>query len=90
MATRVDTFPMAFVLVPDGQVTQRMLNLSTSTSKDAAPLLEGKRLLETWVPINTVFLDFPLLTPDEARALVADANDGEVDAPWWRRLLGLD
>lgn len=89
MTTRVDTFDMAFVLIPDGQVTQRIINLSTSTTKDEAPLIEGKRLLEIWTPVPDTLLDFPLLTPEEARAMVADANDGNIDAPWWRRLLGL-
>lgn len=79
---------MAFVLVPDASVTRRMLSLSTSREKDEAPLLPGgERLLEIWTPIVDIFLDYPLLTPQEALDAVADAaDDGVVDLPWWKKL----
>lgn len=90
MTTRVDEFSMAFVLIPDADVTQTHVNLSTSRIKTEAPLLEGKRLLEVWTPIDVIFLPFTLLTPQEAREAVADAaDDGEVQAPWWRTIFGI-
>lgn len=80
---------MAFVLIPDGNVTQTHVSLSTSRVKSEAPLLEGKRLLEIWTPVDEIFFPFTLLTPEEAREAVADAaDDGEVQAPWWRTIFG--
>lgn len=91
MTTRVDNFPMAFVLIPDGSVTRRMLSLSTSREKSEAPLLPGgERLLEIWTPVDPLFLDYPLLTPQEAQDAIIDAaDDGNIDLPWWKKIFGI-
>jgi len=59
-----------FMLIQDASVTQAMVNHSTSLSKAAMPLNSSTddRMLETGVPVDSIYDAYTWLTLKEARA----------------------
>lgn len=83
---------IVFAVVPAAQVTQFMVNCSTSrTPADVTTLGVGDAalcLLETRFPAHAVLMDYPLVSLPEARAMIQDAADTEPEtAGLWARFL---
>ena len=60
---------IAFIIMNDSDITTKILNCSTSRSKNSMPSKTSggviKRIVETTEPINEVFLDYTLYDTQE-------------------------
>lgn len=80
-----------YVVVPSDKVTARMVNKSLSHRLSDIPVVDNKAIIEVPMPVDDVFLDFPLLTASEIVAWQNEIVAGIEGSVWAKikRLLGL-
>jgi hypothetical protein len=72
-----------YVLVPKAEVSEAMINLSTSQAHTLRVTSKGEAVLETHQPDHPVFLPYPAYTRLRVQALL----DGQ-ETSWWTWLWG--